>query len=149
MLLFVIEILSFFLREREPKSLDQASKLADQFKEARYTDIVNLPFKANDRSRSRSPSPSFRRFNYRTPQSYKGSCFICGNINHVARFCPNGVKSTNIKVAAVQSNDRSRSRSPTKRVRFQEKKVKERNQVMIRNWMEIRYVEPVLFVLIQ
>ena len=31
------------------------------------------------------------------------------------------MKSTNIKVAAVQPNDRSRSRSPTKRVRFQEK----------------------------
>ena len=58
------------------------------------------------------------------------------------------MKSTNIKVAAVQSNVRSRSRSPTKRVRFQEK-VKERHQVMIRNRMEIRYVEPVLFVLIQ
>ena len=115
--------LELFLREREPKSLEQASKLADQFKEARYTDIVNLTFKANDRSRSRSrsrsPSPSFRRFNYRTPQSYNGSCFICGNKNHIARFCPNRVKSTNIKVAAVHSNDRSRSRSPTKRARFQ------------------------------
>ena len=48
--------LELFLREREPKSLEQASKLADQFKEARYTDIVNLTFKANDRSRSRSRS---------------------------------------------------------------------------------------------
>ena len=117
--------LELFLREREPKSLEQASELADQFKEAWYTDIVNLTFKANDRSRSRSrsrsPSPSFQRFNYRTPQSYKGSCFICGNKNHIARFCPNRVKSTNIKVAAVQSNDRSRSRSPTKRLRFKEK----------------------------
>ena len=74
--------LELFLRGREPKSLEQASELADQFKEARYTDIVNLTFKANDRSRSRSrsrsPSPSFQRFNYRTPQSYKGSCLICG-----------------------------------------------------------------------
>ena len=62
--------LELFLREKEPKSLEIASKLADQFKEVRYTDIVNLTFKANDRSRSRSrsrsPSPSFRRFNYRT-----------------------------------------------------------------------------------
>ena len=34
--------LELFLREREPKSLEQASKLADQYKEARYTDILNL-----------------------------------------------------------------------------------------------------------
>ena len=30
------------LREREPKSLEQASKLADQYKEARSSDIVNI-----------------------------------------------------------------------------------------------------------
>ena len=118
--------LELFLREREPKSLEQASKLADQYKEARYTDIVNLTFKANDRSksrsrsRSRSRSPSFRRFNYRVLQLYKGSCFICGDKSHMARSCPNRVKSTNMKVAAVQSNDRGRSRSPSKRVRFHE-----------------------------
>ena len=37
--------LELFLREREPKSLEQASKLADQYKEARYVDIVSLTFK--------------------------------------------------------------------------------------------------------
>ena len=47
--------------------------------------------------------------------------FNLWNKNHIARFCPNRVKSTNIKVAAVQSNDRSRSRSPTKHLRFKEK----------------------------
>ena len=34
--------LELFLREQEPKSLEQASKLADQYKEARYVDIVSL-----------------------------------------------------------------------------------------------------------
>ena len=39
--------LDLFLREREPKSLEQASKLADQYKEARYVDIVSLTYKNN------------------------------------------------------------------------------------------------------
>ena len=50
--------LELFLREREPKSLEQASKLADQYKEARYVDIVSLTYKNNERSRSRSNSES-------------------------------------------------------------------------------------------
>ena len=40
--------LELFLREREPKSLEQASKLADQYKEARFIDIVCLTYKNND-----------------------------------------------------------------------------------------------------
>ena len=48
--------LELFLREREPKSLEQASKLADQYKEVRYVDIVSLTYKNNERSRSRSNS---------------------------------------------------------------------------------------------
>ena len=84
--------LELFLREREPKSLEQASKLADQYKEARNTDILNLTFKINERSRSRSrsrsPSPSVQRYNHQCPQLFRGSCFICGNKKHIARFCP-------------------------------------------------------------
>ena len=45
--------LELFLCEREPKSFEQASKFADQYKEARYVDIVSLIYKFNDRSRSR------------------------------------------------------------------------------------------------
>ena len=75
--------LELFLREREPKSLEQASKLADQYKEARYTDILNLTFKIIERPRSRlrsrSPSPSVRRYNHQGPQPFRGSCFICGD----------------------------------------------------------------------
>ena len=41
--------LELFLREREPKSLEQASKLADQYKEARNVDIVSLTYKNNER----------------------------------------------------------------------------------------------------
>ena len=37
--------LELFLREREPKSLEQTSRLADQYKESRYIDIVSLTFK--------------------------------------------------------------------------------------------------------
>ena len=33
--------LELFLHKREPKSLEQASKFADQYKEARYVDIVS------------------------------------------------------------------------------------------------------------
>ena len=74
--------LELFLKEREHESLEQASKLADQFKGARYTDIVNLTFKGNDRlqsrSRSRSRSMSLsRRFQPQGPQQAQGPCFIC------------------------------------------------------------------------
>ena len=41
--------LELFLCEREPKSLEQASKLSDQYKEARYADIVSLTYKNNER----------------------------------------------------------------------------------------------------
>ena len=37
--------LELFLREKEPKSLEQASRLADQYKAARYIDIVSLTVK--------------------------------------------------------------------------------------------------------
>ena len=37
--------LELFLRERELKSLEQASKIADQYKDARYVDIVSLTYK--------------------------------------------------------------------------------------------------------
>ena len=41
--------LELFLREREPKSLEQDSRLADQYREARHNDIVSLTIKATDR----------------------------------------------------------------------------------------------------
>ena len=117
--------LELFLREREPKSLEQASKLADQYKEARYTDILNLTFKINERprsrSRSRSPSPSVRRYNHQGPQPFRGSCFICGDKKHIARFCPDRAKG-NMKVAATRTYGRGRSRSPSKHVRFQDQR---------------------------
>ena len=89
--------LELFLREREPKSLEQASKLADQYKEARYVDIVSLTYKNNERSRSRSNSES--RSRSRSPisrgpnqgnQGYprpRVRCYNCGG-PHVRRFCP-------------------------------------------------------------
>ena len=43
--------LELFLCDREPKSLEQASKLAEQYKVARYVDIVGLSYKNNERSR--------------------------------------------------------------------------------------------------
>ena len=48
--------LELFLSEREPKSWEQASKLGDQYKDARYVDIVSLTYKNNERSMSRSKS---------------------------------------------------------------------------------------------
>ena len=71
--------LELFLREREPKSLEQASKLADQYKKARYTDNLHLTFKINERSRSRSrsrsPSPSVQRYNLQGPQPLRALMF--------------------------------------------------------------------------
>ena len=116
--------LELFLREREPKSLEQASKLADQYKEARYVDIVSLTYKNNERSRSRSNSES--RSRSRSPtrrgpnqgnQGYprpRVRCYNCGG-PHVKRFCPQ-LKQGIMKAGAV---DYRRSRSPTRKVIFQ------------------------------
>ena len=116
--------LELFLREREPKSLEQASKLADQYKEARYVDIVSLTFKNNERSRSRSNSES--RSRSRSPisrgpnqgnQGYsrpRVRCYNCGG-PHVRRICPQ-LKQEIMKAGAV---DYRRSRSPTRKVTFQ------------------------------
>ena len=116
--------LELFLREREPKSLEQASKLADQYKEARYVDIVSLTYKNNERSRSRSNSES--RSRSRSPisrgpnqgnQGYprpRVRCYNCGG-PHVRRFCPQ-LKQGIMKAGAV---DYRRSRSPTRKVTFQ------------------------------
>ena len=104
--------LELFLREREPKSFEQASKFADQYKEARDVDILSLTYKNNERSRSRSP---IRRG---TNQGNKGNpgvrCFNC-NGPHVRRFCPQ-LKRGIMKAGAV---DYRRSRSPPRKVTFQ------------------------------
>ena len=114
--------LVLFLREREPKSLEQASKLADQYKEARNVDIVSLTYKNNERSRSRSNSESrsrsrspLRRGPNQGNQGYpRVRCFNCG-CPHVRRFCPQ-LKQGIMKAGAV---DYRRSRSPPRRVTFQ------------------------------
>ena len=114
--------LELFLREREPKSLEQASKLEDQYKEARYVDIVSLTYKNNERSRSRSNSESrsrsrspIRRGPNQGNQGYpRVKCFNCGG-PHVRRFCPQ-LKQGITKAGAV---DYKRSRSPPRRVTFQ------------------------------
>ena len=116
--------LELFLRERKPKSLEQASKLADQYKEARYVDIVSLTYKNNERSRSRYNSESrsrsrspIRRGPNQGNQGYprpRVRCYNCGG-PHVRRFCPQ-LKQGIMKAGAV---DYRRSRSPTRKVTFQ------------------------------
>ena len=115
--------LELFLREREPKSLEQASKLADQYKEARYVDIVSLTYKNNERSRSRSNSESRSRSRSTSRGPNQGNqgyprprvrCYNCGG-PHVRRFCPQ-LKQGIMKAGAV---DYRRSRSPTRKVTFQ------------------------------
>ena len=115
--------LEVFLREREPKSLEQASRLVDLFKEACYSDIVSLTFKATDRSmsqsnsrsRSRSPSPGEQQMSRRGFPSNRISCFNCGG-PHIRRYCPQ-LKQGIMKAGAAQHR---RSRSPTKKVLFQQ-----------------------------
>ena len=85
--------LELFLRERVPKSLEQESKFADQYKEARYVDIVSLTYKNNERSWSRSNSESrlgspVRRGPNQGNKGYpEVRCFNC-NGPRVRRFCP-------------------------------------------------------------
>ena len=112
--------LELFLREQEPKSLEQASKLADQYKEARYVDIVSLTHKNNERSRSRSNSESRSRSpirrgpNQGNHRYLRVRCFNC-NGPHVRRFCPQ-LKQGIMKAGAA---DYRRSRSPPRKVIFQ------------------------------
>ena len=112
--------LELFLREREPKSLKQASKLADQYKEARYVDIVSLTYKNNERSRPRSNSESrsrspIRRGPIQGNQGYpRVRCFNC-NGPHVRRFFPQ-LKQGIMKAGAA---DYWRSRSPIRKVTLQ------------------------------
>ena len=100
--------------------LEQASKLADQYKEARYVDIVSLTYKNNERSRSRSNSESrsrspIRRGPNQGNQGYpRVRCFNC-NGPHVRRFCPK-LKQGIMKAGAA---DYRRSRSPQRKVTFQ------------------------------
>ena len=115
--------LELFLCEREPKLLEQASKFADQYKEARYVDIVSLTYKNNERSRSRSNlesrsrSPILRGPNQGN-KGYQGvRCFNC-NCPHVRRFCPQ-LKQGFMKAGAA---DYRRSRSPPRKVTFQTQK---------------------------
>ena len=112
--------LELFLRERVPKSLGQASKFEDQYKEARYVDIVSLTYKNNERSWSRSNSESrlrspVRRGPNQGNKGYPGvRCFNC-NGPRVRRFCPQ-LKPGIMKPGAV---DYRRSRSPPRKVTFQ------------------------------
>ena len=105
--------LEIFLREREQKSLEQASKLADQYKEARYVDIVSLTYKNNERSRSRSNSESrsrspIRRGPNQGNQGYpRVKCLNC-NGPHVRRFCP----QLNQGIMKAGAADNRRSKSP-------------------------------------
>ena len=82
-----------FLREREPILLERASRLADQYKEIRYVDILSLTYKNNDRSRSHSesmPKSPLRRGpfpNNRGTPSTNVKCFNCTK-PHLKRYCP-------------------------------------------------------------
>ena len=104
---------------KRPKSLEQASQLADKYKEARYVDIVSLTYKNNERSRSRSNSESrsrspIRRGPNQGNQGYpRVKCFNC-NGPYVRRFCPQ-LKQGIMKAGAA---DYRRSRSPPRRVTF-------------------------------
>ena len=98
----------------------QANKLADQYKEARYVDIVSLTYKNNERSRSRSNSRSrsrspIRRGPNQRNQGYpRVKCFNC-NGPHVRRFCPQ-LKQGIMKAGAA---DYRRSISHPRKVTFQ------------------------------
>ena len=100
--------------------MEQASKFADQYKEARYVDIVRLTYKNNERSRSRSNLESRSRSSVRRDpnqgnKGYTGArCFNC-NRPHVRRFCPQ-LKPGIMKAEAA---DYRRSRTPPRKVTFQ------------------------------
>ena len=100
--------------------MEQARKFSDQYKEARYVDIVSLTYKINERSRSRSNSESRSRSPVRIGPNQGNKCYPgvrCFNCNgpDVRRFCPQ-LKPGIMKAGAA---DYRRSRSPPRKVTFQ------------------------------
>ena len=100
--------------------MEQASKFADQYKEARYVDIVSLTYKNNERSMSRSYSESrsrspIRRGPNQGNKGYLGVRYFNCNGPHVRRFCPQ-LKQGIMKAGAA---DYRRSRSPPRKVTLQ------------------------------
>ena len=150
--------LELFLCEREPKSLEQASRLADQYKEARYIDIVSLTFKTTDRSKSqlnaksRSPSPGGQQMGRRGFPSNMLNCFNCGG-PHLRRYCPQ-LKQGIMKACATQHR---KGRSATMKVTFQQqdseaqtvKEEMEIDQWKLTNQLKTRYVVLASYTLIR
>ena len=102
--------LTLFLRERVPKSVDEMSKLADQFREARGGSNVNLisrPKKSepghNVASQSanvaQNKASNFKK-TFPTSKSEK-RCFLCNRTGHYAYECK--AKQNTLAVEAEQS----------------------------------------------
>lgn len=111
--------LAVFLKERNPESVEQMSKLADQFMEARRQPAKNFMLRYSPFSKSTTQQPSSTAGstnrsngnpstgNRNTNPTYTDTrkCFNCQGIGHIAAKCPN--KGSKGKSMAIQSPEPS------------------------------------------
>ncbi|XP_062590636.1 uncharacterized protein LOC134252230 [Saccostrea cucullata] len=106
--------LAVFLKQNVPKTVDQMSMLADQFREARNTSAINLcskavnkpevskvPEKPKDARQHQQQKPRFVPNNER-------KCFVCNKYGHIATQCR--FKSKNSS-AAVCKDERGKGQT--------------------------------------
>ncbi|XP_060070207.1 uncharacterized protein LOC132550192 [Ylistrum balloti] len=98
--------LSLFLKERVPRSLNEMSKLADQFAEARNTTSGLMTGKtgSNRGDRLHASSQNNTAKSDKAGNSNK-TCYACGKQGHMSYDCKNK-KTGNKQIAAVSAQDK-------------------------------------------
>lgn len=83
--------LTMFLLERQPKSTGEMSKLADQFREARFTGASSLCNQSGRINRNSNVASHDRKFEVEQKKEdlskVQKRCYRCGKLGHIASEC--------------------------------------------------------------
>ena len=104
--------LLLFLKERIPKSIQEMSVLADQFKEPRHANIQSLVFSSKkEKGSDKNPTSKDRDKRDQAPEGKPATskpslkkdvrCFKCDRLGHVASQCPHTANKTRNSVGAA------------------------------------------------